>query len=319
MARLSMPGPALPAATVAMPVLAVLAGLGFFSGMDVAMKALTLHIGAYAALVLRSLAALAIALPLHLWTMRRAGGTRWPSRAVLRLHVKRATVIAGMALLFFYGLARLPMAEAIAISFIAPIVALGLAALLLGETIDRRAILAALLGLAGVAVIVSGRLGQGAMDAQAQSGLAAIIGSAFLYAWNLILQRQQAQLASPSEIALFQNAIILAWLAPFWPIWGAAAIFASAAPVHTLALLALAAGALAVAALLLLSWAYARAEAQILVPLEYSAFLWAALFGWLVFAEPLGLPLLFGALLIVAGCWIVARRKPALAAPVPPG
>ena len=176
-----------------------------------------------------------------------------------------------------------------------------------------------MLGLAGVGVILAGRIGRGALDAEAQSGLAAIVVSAFIYAWNLILQRQQAQLASPSEIALFQNAIILALLVPLWPLWGAASLAASATPSETLALLALAAGALAVAALLLLSWGYARAEAQILVPLEYSAFLWAALLGWLVFAEPVGWPLLIGALLIVAGCWIVARRKPALAGPVAPG
>jgi S-adenosylmethionine uptake transporter len=45
------------------------------------------------------------------------------------------------------------------------------------------------------------------------------------------------------------------------------------------------------------------------VPLEYSGFLWAALFGWLLFAEGLTLPVLAGAVLIVAGCWIAAPRK----------
>ena len=49
--------------------------------------------------------------------------------------------------------------------------------------------------------------------------------------------------------------------------------------------------------------------AQALVPLEYSGFLWAALFGWLFFAEGLELPVLAGAVLIVAGCWIAAPRK----------
>jgi len=48
----------------------------------------------------------------------------------------------------------------------------------------------------------------------------------------------------------------------------------------------------------------------VLVPLEYSGFLWAALFGWLLFAEALQVPVLMGAVLIVAGCWIAAPRKP---------
>ena len=59
---------------------------------------------------------------------------------------------------------------------------------------------------------------------------------------------------------------------------------------------------------MLFAWAYARAETQVLVPLEYSGFLWASLFGWLFFAEGLRLPVLLGALLIVAGCWIAAPR-----------
>ena len=50
-------------------------------------------------------------------------------------------------------------AEAIALSFIAPLVALYLAALVLGESIRGRAVGASLMGLAGVAVIVLGRAG----------------------------------------------------------------------------------------------------------------------------------------------------------------
>ena len=46
------------------------------------------------------------------------------------------------------------------------------------------------------------------------------------------------------------------------------------------------------------------------MPLEYSGFLWAAGFGWLFFAEGLEVPVLIGAVLIVAGCWIAAPRKP---------
>ncbi|MDK2759110.1 MAG: EamA family transporter, partial [Blastomonas fulva] len=59
---------------------------------------------------------------------------------------------------------------------------------------------------------------------------------------------------------------------------------------------------------LLLSWAYARAEAQALLPLEYSMFIWGALFGWLVFDETIGWTTLAGAGLIVTGCWLVARQ-----------
>ena len=59
---------------------------------------------------------------------------------------------------------------------------------------------------------------------------------------------------------------------------------------------------------LLFSWAYARAEAGYLSVTEYSAFLWAAALGWLVFREPVSTYTLAGAALIVGGCLIAARR-----------
>jgi S-adenosylmethionine uptake transporter len=58
-----------------------------------------------------------------------------------------------------------------------------------------------------------------------------------------------------------------------------------------------------------LSWAYARAEAQVLVPIEYSGFLWAVLFGWLFFREAVTPGTVVGAVLIVIGCWLAARRE----------
>ena len=72
----------------------------------------------------------------------------------------------------------------------------------------------------------------------------------------------------------------------------------------------LAAGALTVAGSLSIAWAYARAEANVLVPTEYSGFVWASLFGWLFFRENVSLPTLAGTALIVTGCWLAARGDP---------
>ena len=63
-----------------------------------------------------------------------------------------------------------------------------------------------------------------------------------------------------------------------------------------------------IAVLMLLSWAYARAEAQALVPIEYSAFIWSAIIGRIVFDEPLTAATVAGVVLIVAACLIAARR-----------
>jgi len=280
-----------------MPFVAITAAIAVYSVMDTTMKFASLALGAYSATFWRSLLGFVIVLPLWL-----SEGARWPDRDLLKLHAIRGVVTAGVATSFFWGLVRLPLAEAIAISFIAPLIALFLAAVLLGEKIGKPAIGASLLGLVGVVVIAFGRSGEANAHPDAGLGVVAVLVSACLYAWNLILQRQQALLAKPAEVAVFQSAIAaltLSFAAPWllavpdagaWQWVGASAV-------------------LAVMALMLASWAYGRAEAQALVPYEYTAFLWAALLGWIAFSENVTLPTVLGAALIVAGCWIAAPRK----------
>lgn len=278
-----------------LPFAAALAGVGFLSLMDAYMKEAALMIGAYTATVLRAFIGAGLVAPVWL-----ARGARIPSRAVLKLHLERGVVSAFMALTFFYSLTVLPLAEAIALSFIAPLIALYLARVLLGETISRTAIGASLLGFAGTLVIVGGRIGEGQLDERAALGVASLFISALLYAYNFIVIRRQAQVAGPLEIATFHSGVgglVLLTLAPL--LWET--------PDGDALVPLLAAGALTVAGSLSLAWAYARAEANALVPTEYSGFVWAALFGWLFFSEAVTLPTLAGTALIVTGCWIAAR------------
>lgn len=288
----------LPRSHPLLPFAAALAGVGFLSLMDAFMKEAALLIGAYTATVLRAFIGAALIAPV--WLSR---GPAMPTRAVWKLHLERGIVSAFMALTFFYSLTLLPLAEAIALSFIAPLAALYLARVMLGETISRAAISASLLGFAGTLVIVGGRIGQGQFDERAALGIASLFVSALLYAYNFIIIRRQAQVAGPLEIATFHSGIgglVLLTLAPFlWQTPSGAA---------TLPLLA--AGALTVAGSLAIAWAYARAEANVLVPTEYSGFVWASLFGWLFFREAVTLPTLAGTALIVAGCWLATRAAP---------
>jgi len=280
-----------------MPIIATLLGIALFAAMDAFMKSAAIAVGAYSALLLRNAIGFAVVAPLWLTL-----GGRWPQRRVLRIHLKRGVVVAFMAFTFFFALVRLPLAEAIALSFVAPLIALYLAALLLGETIERRAIVAALLGLAGVVVIVGSKLSTETLDRDTLIGLAAMGFSTLLYAWNLVIQREQALVARPLEVASFQNGIVALTLAPLAPLLLVMPEGAAWRDIGAAALLA-------TGAAIALAWAYARAEAQVLVPVEYSAFLWAALFGWLFFREPLGPGTVAGAGLIVIGCWIAARRR----------
>ncbi|MFC0205290.1 DMT family transporter [Novosphingobium soli] len=283
--------------SVLLPVLAVVAGIAAFSVMDAAMKAASLALGVGTALLLRNVMGTLLTVPL--WV---AAGRPVPTRRIALLHLQRSVVTAVMAALFFHGLVRIPMAEGMAISFFAPIVALYFAALLLGETIRPRAVVAALLGLAGMVVIGADRFGAGAYGPEAVEGTAAIVLSAVFYALNLVLQRKQALLAGPVEIALFQNLNVALLFLAFAPLYWTA-------PDATSLAWTLMGACLATIALLFLSWGYARAEAQVLVPVEYTGFLWAALMGWLVFGEALGPAVVAGAALIVLGCWIGTRKR----------
>lgn len=278
-----------------LPIVAVLIGLATFSAMDAAMKGLVLALGAYNAILWRY--AVGIILIGGVYGMR---SPHWPSRAAMKVHLQRGVLIIFMAYLFMWGLGRVPLAEAIALSFIAPIIALYLAAIFLGETIERRAIWASLMGLGGVAVMVYGRL-SGTYTQSDLMGYGAIFVSAFLYAGNLVIQRRQALLAGPIEIGFYQNLIVgsaYLLLAPFlavspssthWPLIFAAAVFA-------------------VISTVIMAWGYARAQAQVLINLEYSAFIWAAIFGWVFFSEPVTAPTILGTVLIVTGCILATRR-----------
>jgi S-adenosylmethionine uptake transporter len=285
------------------PFLATLLGVALLSLMDVFMKNASLAVGAYSTLVFRHFVGIAITVPAYV-----ASRPVRPDTRTLRLHALRGGAAAFTSLTFFSALVILPLAEAIALSFISPLVALALAALVLKEKIRRSAIWAALLGLAGVGVIIAGRVNGERMTDEAWMGIGLVLISALTYAWNLILQRQQALRAKPLEIAAFQSSTITLFLLP-------AAPWLLALPPADAWFDIAAAAVLGVAGGLVLAWSYARAEAQVLVPVEYSGFIWAVLFGWTMLGEPLRIATAAGAMLIIGGCWIAApRRRPEQAA-----
>lgn len=288
---MSAPHSPLPAYAVAV------LGIALFSIMDMVMKGLTLEIGTYPTLLWRSLIGIALAAVPYLATRNP-----WPRGTALRLHLLRGVMMVPMAILFFWGLARVPMAQAVALTFIAPLIALVLAALILKEPVGKRTVGGSLAAFAGVVIIFIGQA-QADLGPAALLGSFAILGSAVIYAFNIIVMRRQAQNAGPIEIAFFQNIVIGIVLVAAIPVMGGPPL-----PNGHWGDLLLAA-ALAIGSLMLLGWAYARAGAAYLSTTEYSAFLWAMLLGWLRFGETVSLFTLLGAGLIVAGCLVAARTR----------
>jgi S-adenosylmethionine uptake transporter len=272
------------------------AGIGLFSIMDAFMKSLVLGLGVYNALVWRT--GLSTLFGGAAWL---ASGRSRPSARALRLHGLRGGITAVMALLFFWGLARVPMAQAISLAYIAPLLALLLGALFLHERVGRRVVAASFIAIAGVAVILAGQQ-RAAMGPEAFNGALAILASAVLYAVNLVVARVQAQAAQPAEIAFLQSAIVTAILACAAP-W-----LANLPPAGEWWKIATAA-ALGTSSLFLLAWAYAHGETGYLATTEYTSFVYAAALGWLVFGERVQPTTSMGAAIIVAACLYAVRRR----------
>ena len=280
---------------------AALGAVAVLSIMDAVMKHLVLAIGIIAVSIWRAVANLLISGALYLPRRRP-----WPSRRILGIHVSRSVVVTVMAVLFFWGIGRVPLAQAIALTFIAPLIAMVLSPMVLKERLSGRSIAGAVVAFAGVVVIV---LGQAHAEVRPDVllGIAAILASALCYSVNILMMRWQALAAKPLEINFFQSVVVLLlWIAAL-PLAGL-----QAWPHGQVTWIAIA-SILSTSGGLLFAWAYARGEANYLAVTEYSAFIWASALGWLVFRERVSLYTLAGAVLIIGGCLIAARRKhPAL-------
>ena len=277
--------------------LAALAAVAVLSVMDAVMKHLVLALGLFIVSVWRSAANLFFSSILYL--PRRQ---KWPGRKTLRIHVIRGIDVTVMAALFFWGIARVPLAQALALTFIAPLIAMLLAPLFLKEHLNARLIGGAVAAFAGVLVIVVGQA-RSEVRPDVLLGIAAIIGSAICYSGNILMMRWQALAAKPLEINFFQAIVVLLlWLVvvplmgvPEWPQGQLGWVIV--------------ASILSTTGGMLFAWAYARGEASYLAVTEYSGFIWASICGWVAFHERVSLYTLAGALLIVGGCLLGARGK----------
>ena len=277
--------------------LAALAAVAVLSVMDAVMKHLVLAIGLFTVSIWRAAANLFFSSALYLPRRRQ-----WPKRKIVWIHVIRGVDVTVMAALFFWGIARIPLAQALALTFIAPLIAMLLAPLFLKEQLNARLIGGAIAAFAGVLVIVVGQA-RAEVGADVLLGIAAIIGSAICYSGNILMMRWQALAAKPLEINFFQAIVVLLlWIAAI-PLMGAPAW-----PQGQIGWIVLA-SILSTTGGMLFAWAYARGEASYLAVTEYSGFVWASICGWVAFHERVSLYTLAGVVLIVGGCLLGARGK----------
>lgn len=222
---------------------------------------------------------------------RRALVTRRPL-----FHIVRGIFATGATVLFFWSLPLLPLAEASAIVFSAPLFIALLAGLLLREPTDRRQWIATLGGFIGVLLVV--RPGTSAFTVAALLPL----GSALCYALMMMSARWLGAEDNLWVTMFYATLVPLVATAGFiptfdgWPTWEHVPHF-------------VAISVLGGAALTLITQAFRITAAATVAPFDYTGLLWASLFGWLIWGEIPSAVSALGMIVIVGfGVYLASRR-----------
>lgn len=232
-----------------------------------------------------------------MWLAWRSG-TGWSSLRPRRpmMHLTRTLFALAAIGTYFYALKTLALAEAIAISFSAPLFMALFAIPMLGEKVGPRRWAAIVVGLIGIAIIL--RPGMVPLTIGALSALA----SGILYAFSFILARRMSATESlPSLMFWFSfiGFVVTAAAMPFeWitPTWHDLIPFAIVAVLTTVAHY-------------FITQAFRYGEVSMLAPLEYTALVWGVINGWLIWGElPDAIVFLGAGITIASGIYLVHRE-----------
>ncbi|MFK7791559.1 MAG: DMT family transporter [Devosiaceae bacterium] len=289
----------------------VLIAIAILTLMDAGIKYWTANYGIPQILVMRYAAGTLIAGTI-VGVMITLGRLVLPNWGSVRRALQRSVLIVAVAGCFFYALSVVPLAEATAIAFTAPIYLALLGWLILKEPVGRQTWIAIFIGLIGVAVISSGAFAEGQALTGALSGyIAAAVASVF-YAGAMVLTRLHAASDPVPTMIMLQSGFSALISAPFL----ALAVLgfsldgrAFVAPDGFTLLFALGIGLLGTIGHIFMAWGFKHANAARLGPMEYTSLIWAALYGLLLFNEMPGWRLFVGCGFIVAGTWIVMRGE----------
>lgn len=282
-------------------ILLVLAGIGALCVLDALAKYLGLRHGATVATFGRYAAGSALALLVWQWQ-----GRPWVGPGGLKANLLRGTLIAVMALCFFWSITVLPLALVLTITFVGPLTVPFMAALALKEPVQPRYLAAGVLGFAGVLVTVGG---MPSLSSNELLAAAAAVVAAILYGASAVILRSRAAADGATVITLIAAVVPMLWLSPVL------LTVTNVPPLADLGLM-LAMGLAGNIGVQLMARGYVHLEAQVSAVLEYSALPWAALLGWLVFDEAVAATTVLGAV-IIAGACLWAARAPKITAPAP--
>jgi len=222
-------------------------------------------------------------------------------------HVRRG--LTGLAGMFcnFGSLARLPLAEATAISFAGPLITVALAAIFLKERVRIYRWSAVAVGFLGVLVMLAphfdaARLAGGYTGTQTLGALLAFAG-AWCNAGAVIQTRQLTDTETTSSIVFYFSLICATGGLLTLP-------FGWAMPTSTQLAALISIGLIGGIAHLILTESYRYAPASVVAPFDYTAILFAFLLGYFMFDEVPTLIVVIGAAIVVAaGLFVLWRER----------
>ena len=270
----------------------VLMALMVFSGMDAISKLLVQEYSPILITWGRYVVNLVLLLPFVLRAgVARVGGTD------LAMQVGRGIAMVGSAVLFVSGLSHLQLADAIAISFVSPLLVTALSIPFLGERVGIRRWAAVVTGFLGILIII--RPGSSAFDFASLFPL----GSSACWAFGLVLTRRIGSNAPPMTTLLYTTAVSLLVLTIFLPwVWQ---------PFDGRALVLVATmGVLSMGGQYFLLMGYMRGPASLLAPFSYTQIITSTFWGVVLFdAWPEHWTWIGGAIVVASGLYVFHRER----------
>lgn len=267
-------------------ILCMIGGVFFGMVLDVSIKFLSSGYALHQIILIRTLVAIAVVIGV---TLRQDGNFRQFRTRMIGAHLLRTLIVLVSNVAFFTGLAALPLADALAIAFVAPLFITAASALFLKERVGPHRWGAVIAGMAGVVIML--RPGSGVI----QPAAILILIASLCYAASQLMSRQMRATESTVTLNIYLHLAFLitslgmglvagdghlmgdpqgvfAFLFRPW-VWPPAADWP---------ILILVGVAVAVAGLLI-SQAYRLAEAALVAPFEYLGMPMAILAGALIF------------------------------------
>ena len=214
------------------------------------------------------------------------------------LQIGRGVLAAGSATLFIAAVAFVPLADAVAVTFVAPFLVTVMGALLLGERVGPRRWAAITIGFLGMLLVI--RPGLGVFH----PAMFLVLVAAACFALRQIISRRLSasdRTATTVAYTALVASLLLSLPLPFvWqtPAWG----------LETLLLISIALMAAVAETMIIKS--LELAEAVVLAPVHYSLLIWGTMYGWLVFGQLPDGWTWTGALVIVAtGIYTLHRER----------